>query len=403
MDSGGPFTFGEFPDDFEPTESEVSRSGRGWMPPEDRLWRHPSELRPGDRQRPAATRRRRPPGGWNLVALGALGAAVAATGALYATSGSSTAPPATATATETSMVTVGADVAKVVDTVSPSLVSLVPANGSGHAAATGIVMPAGDLIVTAAAAVKSGERMLVVSVGGRRLVGEVEGVDARSGVAVVSVDQRLVPGSFVDDVVGSKQIAIAACRCDTGGGTDAPLVSGASMPEVAMGMVEAVGTGADDGQGTALLDTIEAEVPLGHSAWGSVLLDDDGGVLGVLDAERTSGEETYGYFVPSALALAVAGELAQDHRVLRGWLGVLCQDAGGAGTEVTSVLPGSPAAAAGLQPGDVVEAVNSVPVSSLADLQARVYSSPPGTRLVITVLRAGVVKTTPVTVGASPS
>lgn len=411
MESGGPFAFGEFPDDLGPTEPEVNRPPQGWLPPEDRLWRHPSELRSGrsGRRPPRTGNRRRSTGTrarWNVAAAGVLGAAVAAATALYMASGG---PPSPATATDTSLVSVGPDVAKVVDVVSPSLVSVEPASGSSRMGdATGVVMAPGDLIVTAAAAVDDGERVVVVNDVGRKLSGEVEGVDTRSGVAVVLVSRRLVPGSFVDDTVESRQIAIAACRCHGLGATQSaagtPVPSSVAPPEVAMGMIRAVGTGAaDDAAGPALIDTIEAEVPLGRSAWGSVLLDDEGGVLGVLDAERTTGGDTVGYFVPAPLVLAVAGELAQDHRVVRGWLGVVCQDDGGTGAMVTKVLAGSPAAAAGLQPGDVVEAVDSTPVSSLAELQASLYGSPPGTHLVITVLHGGAVEATPVTVGAGPS
>lgn len=331
---------------------------------------------------------------------------MAAAAALYLTSSG---PPHPASATDTSLVSVGPDVAKVAEVVSPSLVTLAPADHSKHTGdATGVVMPAGDLIVTAAAAVDDGEHVVVVSADGRKLSGEVEGVDARSGVAVVVVAQRLVPASFADEVIANRQIAIAACRCQgsdaaqNGGG--ARTLSDLSMPEMAMGMIRAVGTAAGyDAAGAALIDPIEAEIPLGPTAWGSVLLDGDGSVLGVLDAEHSTGGDTFGYFVPAPLALAVADELAHDHRVVRGWLGVMCEDDGGNGAVVTEVIPGSPAAAAGLQPGDVVEAVDSSPVSSLADLQARLYGSPPGTHLVITVLRGGAVEATPVTVGADPS
>jgi S1-C subfamily serine protease len=408
MDSGGPFTFGEFPDDLGPTEPEVRRPRHGWLPPEDRLWRHPSELRSGGTgRRPSAwaraTRTKPASARWGVLVAGALGTAVAAAGALYVASSGTT--PA-ATATDTSLVSVGPDVAKVVGLVSPSLVTLQPAGPRRSGAATGVVMPPGDLILTAAAAVASGERLVVVSAEGQKLAGQVEGVDARSGVAVVAVARKLTPGSFVEGAVGSKQIAIAACRCPKTSATDkaadARAPRSVPMPEVAMGMIQEVSTGAGDG-GPALIDAIEAEIPLGRSAWGSVLLDDDGGVLGVLDGEQTIGGDTVGFFVPAPLALAVADELAKDHRVVRGWLGVMCQDDGGAGAKVTAVVPDSPAAAAGITPGDVVEAVGPDPVSSVADLQARVYGSPPGTSLVVTVVHGGVVESRALTVGAGSS
>jgi S1-C subfamily serine protease len=89
--------------------------------------------------------------------------------------------------------------------------------------------------------------------------------------------------------------------------------------------------------------------------------------------------------------------------VHRGWLGVLCQDDDSIGAAVTTVLPGSPASLAGLRPGDVVEAVDSHLVRSLADLQARLYTSAPGTQLELTVLRDGAVDTTAVTLVSPPT
>jgi S1-C subfamily serine protease len=227
----------------------------------------------------------------------------------------------------------------------------------------------------------------------------VTGVDSKAGVAVVQLSESLSPATFVDEPVSPKQLAVAACRCATGASA-----SGASSPpEVAVGMVRAVGTAATVDGGPALVDAIEAEMPLASAPWGAVLVDDGGGVLGILDGMRSADGDTYGYFVPTMLAVGVADELAQDHHVNRGWLGVLCQDDGGAGATVTTVIPGSPASAAGLRPGDVVEAVDSHLVASLADLQARLYALTPGTRLQITFVRAGGVATTDATLVSLPS
>jgi S1-C subfamily serine protease len=52
-------------------------------------------------------------------------------------------------------------------------------------------------------------------------------------------------------------------------------------------------------------------------------------------------------------------------------------------------MSGSPAASAGLHQGDVVEAVDSQPIDSLADLQASLYTSPPGTAVSVMLVRAG--------------
>jgi len=387
VDSGGPFGTGDFAEDSGPEDFGSEAFARGWMPPEDRLWRHPSELGPSS----SAAVARRTSWRWPVLAAGIAGVAAASAVVVMTTNSK----PGPVSATDAS-VALGPDVVKVVDTVEDSLVSLVPAGSSRPAAPiTGIVLSGGNLVVTAAAPFVRGEHVRVQDAAGRRQQGVVEGVDDVAGVAVVQVPQRLSPGSFVDEEVAPRELAVTVCRCAV------PTAGGPDGPEVALTMVSGTGMG---GSATgSMMDAIEAEIPLQASAFGSVLLDDDGGVLGVLDGEQTTDGDTYGYFVPSALAVAVAQELARNHVVDRGWLGVMCEDDGGTGVMVTSVLPGSPAATAGLRPGDVVEAVDSHQIVSFADLEARLYASPPGTVLLLTVLRAGNVATMPVTVAAKPS
>ena len=309
------------------------------------------------------------------------------------------AAPAGATATPPTA-PVAPDVVNAVDSDSASFVTLLPADGSGPAPrATGVVLPDGDLVLTAASAVNDGQQLTVVTASGERQQGVVDGIDTSSGVAVVRIPDPLKPADFVDETVTPKELAVTACRCTASSGASATT----DQPEMALAMVRAVGTPATDDGGPVLVDAIEAEVPIEGVPWGTALVDDDGGVIGVLDGERSAGGDTFGYFVPAALAVGVAHELAEYHHVERGWLGVMCQDDGGAGAAVTTVIPGSPASAAGLRSGDVVEAVDSHAVASLADLQGRLYAVPPGTQLQLTILRQGTVDTTSVTVAAPPS
>jgi S1-C subfamily serine protease len=152
-------------------------------------------------------------------------------------------------------------------------------------------------------------------------------------------------------------------------------------------MVESVGAGVTLDGGPNLVNTIEAEMPLGPTSWGGVLLDSRGRVIGILDGQMNAGDDAIGVFVPSPLAEGVALELAQTHRVDHGWLGVVCTDQAAPGAEVTSILPGSPASKAGLKPGDRVVGVDAHPVGSMADLQERLYTVSPGTTVQLAVER----------------
>ncbi|HTZ08938.1 MAG TPA: S1C family serine protease [Acidimicrobiales bacterium] len=398
MDAGGTFAEGELPDD--PAGLDDDEVGpRGWLPPDDRLWRHPSEV---GRLGPP----RRVPSlfdtvvGWppRRVRGGALTAGVVGVVAMAATVAvvlsvvdtSSGGSPLSAgrdvasgvEVSTTSMTTVGLsrDVMQLVDAVRPSLVDLVPTGAGDEAGMTGVVLPGGDLVVTAASAVAGASHVDVVTANGRRRRGVVVGTDAGSGVAVVSTAGGMAPATFADEDIQPDDLAVVACLCRTA----AAVPVGASA---GVGMVTEVGTGVAVG-GTDLADAIEAELPLGPSSRGGVLLDSRGRVIGILDGTTSSGDDPMGVFVPAPLAESVALELAQTHHLDHGWLGIVCSDQpGAAGATVTEFLPGSPAAAAGLRSGDVVVAVGPHPVASVADLQQHLYADPPGTTVQLSVVR----------------
>ena len=83
------------------------------------------------------------------------------------------------------------------------------------------------------------------------------------------------------------------------------------------------------------------------------------------------------------------------------FLGVATQPATGnqQGAQVANVASGSPAAGAGLQPGDVITAVDGTAVSSPADLARLVRSHQPGDQVTITYSRGGNSTDTPVQLG----
>jgi S1-C subfamily serine protease len=152
------------------------------------------------------------------------------------------------------------------------------------------------------------------------------------------------------------------------------------------------------------VDTIEADMPLGPAPLGGALLDPQGQVVGVLDARESTTTGRTGIFVPATLAVDVADELATAHKVEHGWLGIKCTDEPDqGGARITAIMAGSPAASAGLHQGDVVEAIDAHAVDSLADLQASLYTSPPGTAVSVMLMRSGQAMMTTLTLAGSPT
>jgi S1-C subfamily serine protease len=217
----------------------------------------------------------------------------------------------------------------------------------------------------------------------------------------VSTGGGLTPASFADGELSAGELAIAACLC---GEAVTEMADDDPAAAASLGEVRKVGTGATLSSGAGLVDTIEADMPLGPSPWGGVLLNAQGQVVGVLDARESTPNGHTGVFVPSSLAVAVARELATAHKVEHGWLGIKCTDVPGqGGAMITSIMAGSPAASAGLHQGDVVEAVNSEPVGTLADLQASLYTTPPGTAVSVMLVRSGQDMLTTMTLAGTPT
>jgi serine protease Do len=118
-------------------------------------------------------------------------------------------------------------------------------------------------------------------------------------------------------------------------------------------------------------------------AGGDPLLDAAGAVVGILyDPDPGTSPVT---FLPSQLVVGVADDLRSSNRVEHGWLGVSGADApDGAGARVEAVQSGGPAAGR-LQVGQVIVAVNALPVRTMAELRARLYVLAPGAAIALSV------------------
>ena len=111
-----------------------------------------------------------------------------------------------------------------------------------------------------------------------------------------------------------------------------------------------------------------------------------------------------GFAIPVSTAKQVLEGIVKDGQVTRGWIGVEPQEINAelletfgikpdvlqtGGVIITGVLQNGPAAQAGLQPGDVITAVNGKGVASVSQLLTAVAGLKPGTPAPLTVLRKG--------------
>jgi S1-C subfamily serine protease len=86
----------------------------------------------------------------------------------------------------------------------------------------------------------------------------------------------------------------------------------------------------------------------------------------------------------------VADSLLKHGRVLRAWIGIHGVDvADSGGAQVQDLIDKGPAAAAGLQPGDVIVHIDGLEIDRMSDLSIRLRAYEPGAVVNIGVLRDG--------------
>jgi serine protease Do len=156
---------------------------------------------------------------------------------------------------------------------------------------------------------------------------------------------------------------------------------------------------------------IQTQAPINPGNSGGPLVNIKGEVIGINTAIIVSGQGL-GFAIPINLAKWVAQQLIEHGKVVRGWLGVIVQELTPAvatalgidhGVIVIKVLPGSPADEAGLQPGDIILAVNGKKIKDVSDLQFTIMKTKPGTEVKLKVLRGEKTLTLTVKIGEMPS
>ena len=275
---------------------------------------------------------------------------------------------------------------------------VVEARGSGF-----LIDPDGT-IVTNNHVVKNAKSVSVTLDDGTVLPARVIGKDSRSDLAVIRVkSNHKLP--FIDlgnsDGAQPGSWVIAVGNPFGLGGT------------VTAGIVSARGRDIGEGPYDNFIQ-IDAPINMGNS--GGPLFTQDGKVVGVNTAifSPSGGSIGIGFAIPSNTVKSVVAQLEKSGKVTRGFIGVQAQGVNASmaaalhlpassqddrGALVASVEQDSPAQSAGIQPGDVISAVNDHPIGNQRDLAISISQIPPGEDANLTVLRNGGVKKVSIKVG----
>lgn len=385
-----------------PTDDDADDDGAGFgppLPPDDRLWRHPSELTawgPGAPAGPVgptlATGER--PAVWPIAVLAGLmgavlcGGVLAVTGSLTPEAGRPVVEKVALTPIVSTPSLPGPEgIAAVADRLGPAVVHLVITADDGTTPASGVIIRDDGLLFTSAHEVVGAQSITVELADGRRLDGRLVGADLPTDVAVVSIDAEdldvAVMGTAADLELGAPTLALG---WPTGGGELA----------VTTGVVSALDRRLDvDGQ--SLHGLIQTDAPI-ESAWsGGPLVDANGAVIGIT-TDLAGGRAGFGFATPIDLVRRVATQLIESGRVAHGWLGIEGADLPMAeaermglsgGAMVRQVAAGSPAERSGLRPADVITEVGDRPVASSSALVVAMRHHQPGDEVVVGYWRDG--------------
>jgi S1-C subfamily serine protease len=380
-------------------------------PLDDRLWRHPSELRVLGLEAPE---RRRSPF-WRAVVAGAVGAIV--TLAVLALLGrldgdEDRAAPAVirqAARPVAAPVAATGSVVRIAEEVRPAIAK-VRVEGAAAASSGSAVLyrDDGHLLTNAHVVTDAGSIEVSLADGSTheaRLVGSDEHTDIAVLRIPVASDGEPYPtavlGTATDLAVGQPVVAI---------GSPLGLAGGSS---VSTGVVSALGREVE-AEGSSLLDMVQTDAAISPGSSGGALVDGTGAVIGITTAVGVSevGAEGLGFATPVDVARSVAEDIITSGHAVHVWLGVHGSDldrrtAGDLGVDggarVEEVVDGSPAAEAGVTPADVIVRVEDEPVRSMSGLVIALRQRDPGDQVALQVVRDGDRRTVVVDLVERPS
>jgi serine protease Do len=252
---------------------------------------------------------------------------------------------------------------------------------------SGFVVKPDGTILTNAHVVAGASEVKVKLIDKREFTAKVVGLDKTTDVAVLKIDARDLPTVKIGDPartrVGEWVLAI---------GSPFGFENSATA-----GVVSARSRSLPD---EGYVPFIQTDVAVNPGNSGGPLFDTAGDVIGINSQiySQSGGYMGLSFAIPIDVAMKVEQQLVAHGKVTRGRLGVTIQDVNQAladsfglpkpsGALVSSVEKGSPAAAAGIRPGDVILALDGKDLPGSTDLPPRVADLKPGTTARLDVWR----------------
>ena len=260
---------------------------------------------------------------------------------------------------------------------------------------SGIIVDTEGFILTNNHVVSDAGDITVTLSDGKTLKAKVIGADPETDVALISVDQKFPP-EMVAKLGDSDKIRIGEWALAIGSpfGLDWT---------VTVGVISARGRsnlriGGDQGPSYQNFIQTDASINFGNS--GGPLVNIRGEVIGINTAINSQGQGI-GFAIPINLARDIMTQLRASGEVKRGYLGIftgeltdvkkeaLGLDSGVTGIMVEGAQDKTPAAEKGIKGGEVITAVNGMPVKDVTDFRFRIAALKPGSEVELSLIQDG--------------
>lgn len=277
----------------------------------------------------------------------------------------------------------------------------------GGKSGSGFIYRSDGWIVTNDHVVAGSDKVKVVLADGRELIGKVtQANDQQLDLAVIKVDEKDLPTlAFAD----SSKIRVGQIAMAIG----APF---GLEDTVTIGHISAMGRPGlipdpSTGKVRAYSGLIQTDASINPGNSGGPLIDINGDVLGINSAINSSSGASAGiaFAIPSNVVKVVADELIATGKFDRGMMGVDPRDLKpfekkklnlNGGAYAKGIQEGTPASKSGIKQGDIITAIDNMPIAGEIDLRIAMYKHAPKQTVSVTYLHDGQTKTTNVTLEA---
>jgi len=279
-----------------------------------------------------------------------------------------------------------------------------PSGGMG----SGVIVSAEGYVLTNHHVIEGAEAIEVVLNDGRSAAAKIIGTDPETDLALLKIDLPKLPVIVLGQVeslqVGDVVLAIGN-PFGVGQTVTSGIVSALGRKQLGINTFE---------------NFIQTDAAINPGNSGGALVDVNGLLMGINTAiySRSGGNMGIGFAVPVSTATQIMASLIKDGKVTRGWIGVeprplnpelaesfgIAKNSGALpkGVLINGVLQNSPAAKAGVQPGDLVMQVAGQEVGDVPELLSKVAALKPGEAAVFSVLRGGKLLALSITPGTRP-